>query len=159
MLKGVGKFGKVTVNKFMLHYAAAGDDPYDTVVTYNYVNAALSTLIPICEEKFIVKDSDFKTDIDFTAEKTKVDVELCATIRLAQVMHMLFAIAFGALGVLIQNKRRLRREKKQGIASDGIEVDVALEKDTDEAETSQINKDNNTEQNTQAEERTDSNGQ
>ena len=143
----------------MLHYAAAGDDPYDTVVTYNYVNAALSTLIPICEEKFIVKDSDIRTDIDFTADKTKVDVELCATIRLAQVMHMLFAIAFGALGVLIQNKRRLRREKKQGIASDGIEVDVALEKDTDEAETSQINKDNNTEQNTQAEERTDSNGQ
>ena len=115
--------------------------------------------IPICEEKFIVKDSDIRTDIDFTADKTKVDVELCATIRLAQVMHMLFAIAFGALGVLIQNKRRLRREKKQGIASDGIEVDVALEKDTDEAETSQINKDNNTEQNTQAEERTDSNGQ
>lgn len=159
VLKGVGKFGKVTVNKFMLHYAAAGDDPYDTVVTYNYVNAALSTLIPICEEKFIVKDSDIRTDIDFTVDKTKVDVELCATIRLAQVMHMLFAIAFGALGVLIQNKRRLRREKKQGIASDGIEVDVALEKDTDEAETSQINKDNNTEQNTQAEERTDSNGQ
>lgn len=159
VLKGVGKFGKVTVNKFMLHYAAAGDDPYDTVVTYNYVNAALSTLIPICEEKFIVKDSDIRTDIDFTVDKTKVDVELCATIRLAQVMHMLFAIAFGALGVLIQNKRRLRREKKQGIASDGIEVDVALEKDTDEAETGQINKDNNTEQNTQAEERTDSNGQ
>lgn len=159
VLNGVGKFGKVTVNKFMLHYAAAGDDPYDTVVTYNYVNAALSTLIPICEEKFIVKDSDIRTDIDFTADKTKVDVELCATIRLAQVMHMLFAIAFGALGVLIQNKRRLRREKKQGIASDGIEVDVALEKDTDEAETSQTNKDNNTEQNTQAEERTDSNGQ
>lgn len=159
VLNGVGKFGKVTVNKFMLHYAAAGDDPYDTVVTYNYVNAALSTLIPICEEKFIVKDSDIRTDIDFTADKTKVDVELCATIRLAQVMHMLFAIAFGALGVLIQNKRRLRREKKQGIASDGIEVDVALEKDTDEAETSQINKYNNTEQNTQAEERTDSNGQ
>ena len=159
VLNGVGKFGKVTVNKFMLHYAAAGDDPYDTVVTYNYVNAALSTLIPICEEKFIVKDSDIRTDIDFTADKTKVDVELCATIRLAQVMHMLFAIAFGALGVLIQNKRRLRREKKQGIASDSIEVDVALENDTDEAETSQINKDNNTEQNTQAEERTDSNGQ
>ena len=159
VLKGVGKFGKVTVNKFMLHYAAAGDDPYDTVVTYNYVNAALSTLIPICEEKFIVKDSDIRTDIDFTVDKTKVDVELCATIRLAQVMHMLFAIAFGALGVLIQNKRRLRREKKQGIASDGIEVDVALEKDTDGAETSQINKDNNTEQNTQEEERTDSNGQ
>ena len=156
---GVGKFGKVTVNKFMLHYAAAGDDPYDTVVTYDYVNAALSTLIPICEEKFIVKESDIRTDIDFTADKTKVDVELCATIRLAQVMHMLFAIAFGALGVLIRNKRRLRREKKQGIVSDGIEVDVALEKDTDEAETSQINKDNNTEQNTQAEERTDSNGQ
>ena len=72
-------------------------------MTYNYVNAALSTLIPICEEKFIVKESDIWTDIDFTADKTKVDVELCATIRLAQVMHMLIAIAFGALGVLIQN--------------------------------------------------------
>ena len=159
VLKGVGKFGKGHREQVHAALCRRGDDPYDTVVTYNYVNAALSTLIPICEEKFIVKESDIRTDIDFTADKTKVDVELCATIKACAGHAHALRNSVRRARVLIQNKRRLRREKKQGIASDGIEVDVALEKDTDEAETSQINKDNNTEQNTQAEERTDSNGQ
>ena len=38
VLKGLGKFGKLTVRHFMLHYVAAGEDPYDTAMTYNYVS-------------------------------------------------------------------------------------------------------------------------
>ena len=37
-IRGLGKFGKLTVRRFMLHYVAAGEDPYDTVMTYNFVN-------------------------------------------------------------------------------------------------------------------------
>ncbi len=113
-IRGLGKFGKLTVHKFLLHYVAAGNDPYNTAMTYNYVNAALSVLGPVCAQKFRVRgDVDVWTDIDFTAEKMTVDTQLSITLRLAQVVHMAFAVGFGALGVLIKHKLRLRREKKE----------------------------------------------
>ena len=112
-IHGLGKFGKLTVHKFLLHYVAAGKDPYNTAVTFNYVNAALSILWPICAQKFRVKgDVDVWTDIDFTTEKMRIDAELSITLRLAQFVHVGLAVGFGALGVLIKHKIRLRKEKK-----------------------------------------------
>ncbi len=113
VLHGLGKFGKLTARHFMLHYVAAGDDPYKTAVTFNYVNAALSTLAPICARKFNVRgDVDVWTDIDFTADKMKIDAALSMTLRLAQFVHVGLAIGFGALGILIKNKLHLRREAR-----------------------------------------------
>ena len=102
------------MRKFLLHYVAAGKDPYNTAMTYNYVNAALSVLAPICAQNFRVRgDVDVWTDIDFTSEQMQLDTELSITLRLAQVVHMALAVGVGALGVLIKNKRRLRKEKKE----------------------------------------------
>ena len=112
-INGLGKFGKLTVRRFMLHYTAAGQDPYNTAMTFGYVNWALSTLGPICAQKFrITGDVDVRTDVDFTTEKMSVDLELSVTLRLIQVVHMALAVAFGALGVLIKNRLRLRKEAK-----------------------------------------------
>jgi hypothetical protein len=113
VLKGLGKFGKLTVRRFMLHYVAAGEDPCDTAVTFNYVNAALSTLAPICARIFrVTGEVDVWTDVDFTTDKMRLDAELSMTLRLVQLVHMGLAIAFGVLGVLIKNKLRLRKEAK-----------------------------------------------
>lgn len=114
VLNGLGKFGKITVRHFMLHYIAAGDDPYKTAMTFNYVNAALSTLAPICARKFnITGDVDVWTDVDFGREWMKLDFALSVTIRIAQFVHMGFAIGFGVLGVLIKNWRRRKREERE----------------------------------------------
>ena len=113
VIHGLGKFGKITVRHFMLHYIAAGDDPYQTAVTFNYVNAALSTLAPVCARKFrITGDVDVWTDIDFARDKMKVDAALSATLRIAQFVHVGFAVGFGVLGILIKNRLRLRREAR-----------------------------------------------
>ena len=112
-INGLGKFGKLTVRRFMLHYTAAGADPYNTAMTFGYVNWALSTLAPICAKDFrVTGDVDVRTDVDFTTDKMSVDFELSVTLRLIQVVHMALAVAFGALSVLIKNKLRLRREAK-----------------------------------------------
>lgn len=112
VFRGLGKFGKLTIRRFMLHYVAAGTDPYQTAMTYNYVNAALSTLAPICAQKFRVRGKvDVWTDIDFTADKMQLDAELSMTLRLIQLVHMALAVAFAALGILIKNRIRLRKER------------------------------------------------
>lgn len=145
-LKGFGKFGKLTVDRFMLHYVAGGNDPYDVAMTYNYVNAALSSLAPICSRGFIVKDSDVRTDVDFTLDSSKIDLGICVVIRIGQIFRMGFAVAFGVLGILLKNKLRLLKEK--------IRKKRSGEDETGENTGKEIN----AEQNIQQEERMDSNG-
>ncbi len=127
VLKGLGKFGKITVRRFMLHYVAGGNDPYNTAVTFNYVNAALSSLAPICAQKFrITGDVDVWTDIDFALDKMKIDAALSVTLRIAQFVHVGLAVGFGALGVLVKNRLRLRREAREAKKLQSVEsADVA----------------------------------
>ena len=149
VLRGLGRFGrKLSVDRFLLHYTAAGKDPYTTAMTFGYVNGALTTLAPICRRTFDTKDVDVWTDVDFTTEKTKVDFGVALTIRIGQILGVVFTILFGALGILIKHKFRKFKEKrankKAGIPENG-------EAAADNRE--EISK------NIQPEERTDSNGE
>lgn len=149
VLRGLGRFGrKLSVDRFLLHYTAAGKDPYNTAMTFGYVNGALTTLAPICRRTFDAKDVDVWTDVDFTTEKTRVDVGVALTIRIGQIFGVVFTILFGALGILIKHKiskfKEKRANKKAGIPENG---EAAAE-----------NKEENT-KNIQPEERTDSNGE
>ena len=149
VLRGLGRFGrKLSVDRFLLHYTAAGKDPYNTAMTFGYVNGALTTLAPICRRTFDAKDVDVWTDVDFTTEKTRVDVGVALTIRIGQIFGVVFTILFGALGILIKHKIRKFKEKrankKAGIPENG---EAAAE-----------NREENT-KNIQPEERTDSNGE
>lgn len=111
LFKGLGKIFTIHVDRFMLHFVAAGSNPYDTAMTYNYVNAALSALAPICDRKYKCRDTDVWTDIDFTQDKMQIDAGIAITIRLGQILHGVNIILFGALGILIKNKIRLFFEK------------------------------------------------
>ena len=149
VLRGLGRFGrKLSVDRFLLHFTAAGKDPYNTAMTFGYVNGALTTLAPICRRTFDTKDVDVWTDVDFTTEKMKVDFGVALTIRIGQIFGVVFTILFGTLGIFIKHKFRKFKEKrankKAGIPEN---ADAAAE-----------NKEENF-KNIQAEERTDSNGE
>ena len=149
VLRGLGRFGrKLSVDRFLLHYTAAGKDPYNTAMTFGYVNGALTTLAPICRRTFDTKDVDVWTDVDFTTEKTKVDFGVALTIRIGQIFGVVFTILFGVLGIFIKHKFRKFKEKRankkagipdnEGTAAENMEENI---------------------KNIQAEERTDSNGE
>ena len=85
-------------------------------MTYNYVNAALSGLAPVCAQSFKVKnDVDVWTNIDFTGEKMFIEAEISISLRIVQLLKVALVFAFGALAVLIKNRIRLRRERKANI--------------------------------------------
>ncbi len=112
VLNGFGILGKkFRVDRFLLDYTAAGDDPYQTAVAFGNVNAALNILAPICAQRFDVNDLYVRTDVDFTSEKTVLDFGIALTIRIGAIFRMVFAILFSALGVLIRNKLRHLKEK------------------------------------------------
>ena len=149
VLRGLGRFGrKLSVDRFLLHYTAAGKDPYNTAMTFGYVNGALTTLAPICRRSFDAKDVDVWTDVDFTTEKTKVDFGVALTIRIGQIFGVVFTILFGALGILIKHKFRKFKEKRANKKA-GIPNNEGTAAENKEEITKTI----------QAEERTDSNGE
>ncbi|MCI7135943.1 MAG: hypothetical protein SPI09_06795 [Candidatus Limivicinus sp.] len=149
VLRGLGRFGrKLSVDRFLLHYTAAGKDPYNTAMTFGYVNGALTTLAPICRRSFDAKDVDVWTDVDFTTEKTKVDFGVALTIRIGQIFGVVFTILFGALGILIKHKFRKFKEKRANKKA-GIPDNEGTAAENKEEITKTI----------QAEERTDSNGE
>ena len=132
-LKGVGKFGRAwRVDRFLLHYVAAGDDPYDTAMTYGWVNAALSSLAPLCRKRFRVKDCSVWTDVDFAADSVFLEVGLALTINLWHIFGVVNCLLFGALKVLIRSKCRRKREAKaQKKAAETSPVPQKEEKETE----------------------------
>ena len=149
LLIGLGRFGrKLAVDRVLLHYTAAGKDPYNTAMTFGYVNGALTTLAPICRRSFDAKDVDVWTDVDFTTEKTKVDFGVALTIRIGQIFGVVFTILFGALGIIIKHKFRKFKEKRANKKA-GIPDNEGTAAENKEEITKTI----------QAEERTDSNGE
>ncbi len=112
-LRGFGRFGrKFKVDRFVLRYLAAGEDPCNVARTYGWVNAALSSLAPLCRERFTVQDCEVRTDVDFAAERMHLDLGIGFSIRIGQILGTVFGIGFGALRILLRSKRRQRREKK-----------------------------------------------
>lgn len=136
VFRGIGKIFRIKVERFKLHYVAGGSDPYDTAVTFGYVNAGLSALAPICARKFKSTDADVRTDIDFSLDRMQIDFGIAITLRLWTILGGVNTILFGALGILIKNKIRLffekRREKKNGTAD--IEVIDAEQPEAGRAE-------------------------
>jgi hypothetical protein len=113
VLRGIGKFGRAWhVDRFVLHYVAAGNDPYDTAMTYGWVNAALSSLSPLCQKRFQVRDCSVWTDVDFTRDKTFLELGLAMTITFWRLNGVINSLLFGALKILIRSKRRKKKEAK-----------------------------------------------
>ncbi len=159
-LRSLGRFGrKFKIDRFVFHFLAAGRDPYNTVMTYNAVNAALSSLAPLCVERFHVKNTDVWTDIDFTTEDFHLDFAVAMTIRIGHFFGLIFAIGFGALKILLRNKKRLKREAKEAALAAEAEPKLSG-KASQETQTAQLESglENNTIDNTQDVERKNANG-
>jgi len=114
VLKSFGRFGrKFRVERFVLHWTAAGSDPYLVARTFSVVNAGLSQLAPICTERFHCRDSSVWTDIDFVSDRMFFEFGLTMTIRIGQIVGTGLRIAAGALMILLRSKRRVKREEKE----------------------------------------------
>lgn len=150
VLRGLGKFRKTVVDRFLLHVTVAGSDPYKTAISYGYLNAFLSSLAPACKANLTVKKSDIYTDIDFLSDWTKIDFGLALSIRIGQIFGILNTILFGAGKILIRNRIRVfklrREEKKNGTVSEETQSqEIIIDSNTantEELQEDERNKDN-----------------
>ena len=113
VLKGLGRFfNGFHVDRFLLHWTAAGKDPYDTARLFAAVNAVLSSLAPYCAERFRCRNTDVRTDINFTASEMQLDFGIAVVLRIGAAFDMLFTILFGVIGILIRNRRYWAKLKR-----------------------------------------------
>ncbi len=138
---------KFRIDRFKLHLLVAGQDPYDTAMTYAYLNEALSILLPMARRGFRVKAADVWTDVDFTEDRFRLDFALGLSIRIGQIIGFVLTVAFVGAKHVIKSKLRQKKERKAAakeLPPASPEAEHKEEKETD--------KDN------QPEERMDSNG-
>lgn len=106
---------KFRIDRFKLHVLIAGQDPYNTAMSYGYLNEALSILLPMARHAFRVRSEDVRTDVDFTTDQMSVDIGLGLSIRIGQIVGFVLTVAFvGAKGVI---KSKLRQKKEARAAA------------------------------------------
>ena len=108
VLYKIGRFCRsFNVDRFMLHYIAAGNDPYNVARDFAYVNAALSSLAPLCERRFNCKDVDVWTDCDFDYFMPLIEIGFSIYLRIGALFVLIFGILNSAIAMLVRNKCRL----------------------------------------------------
>ena len=114
ILRRFGRFGKkFKVDRFVLHWIAAGRDPYIVARVFAVVNAGLSELAPICGQRFHCKDSSVWTDIDFVRDDMFFEFGITTTIRIGQIVSTGIGIGFDVVKTFLRSKRRVKREAKE----------------------------------------------
>ena len=108
VLKGISRFNHgFNVNRFLLDWTATGKDPYNVARNFAYVNAAISSLQPLCAKRFRCRDLSVRTAVDFGSDEFLVlDFGIAIVLRIGAIFRMVNTILFGALGILIKNKVR-----------------------------------------------------
>ena len=112
-LKALGRFGRaLRLDRLHLHICVAKNDPYDTIVQYGYLNAALGTGLPLLHRAFKIRDEDITTAFRFDMAETTLRCEAIMTLRIGAILRIVLCAGGGFLVWLIRRKRRARALKK-----------------------------------------------
>lgn len=99
---------KLCVNFLMLHYTAASDDPYDTVMQYGRISAAIGGLLPLARRVFHIKKEDIVLDLTFETAHPVIAARIVLTLRIWEIV----SLAVRTLAELLRWKRRQRADTK-----------------------------------------------
>ena len=88
---------KLSIDLLMLHYTAASDDPYDTVMQYGRLSAVIGSFSPLAKQMFHVKKQDIVLDLTFETEKPIITARLVATLRIWEIFSLTVCTLFELL--------------------------------------------------------------
>lgn len=112
-LKALGRFQRsLRIDELLLHLTVATGDPYDTVLQYGYINAALGGVLPLLHNAFKVRKESVGVAMDFQQESMTVEAKLIMTLRLGQILYIALCAGGAFLLWLYRRKRRLKHENK-----------------------------------------------
>lgn len=87
-------------------------DPYKTVMSYNYANAALYTIAPYAEKVLKIKEKNIDLSTDFDSGKTKFRLYTRLRIRIGSLLIAALSALISVAAVLIKHKIKERKAQK-----------------------------------------------
>ena len=100
----------LSVDRLMLHYTAASDDPYRAVLQYGRVNALLGSLAGPFHRVLRVVHEDVRTDLDFEATRPRIAARIVVTIQIWEILLIAFSDCIAAFKCYSRKKREARAE-------------------------------------------------
>lgn len=95
---------KLSVDFLQLHYTAASDDPYDTVMQYSRFCAALEAAFPLAKRVLHIKKQDIVLDLTFETEKPIIEARAELTLRVWEICY----VSMRMLADLLQWRKQQR---------------------------------------------------
>lgn len=106
-LEAVGSFRrKLSVDLLRLHARIGTSDPYNTAMTFAYLQSAVYGLQPLAERALNVKERDVWLTPDFTSDAIAAEGRLIGTIRIGQIVWIALVLGWKALLVIIRQHKR-----------------------------------------------------
>ena len=105
-----GFIRRLDVTQLTVYYTAAGDDPFDTVMSYGYVNAGMGALTPFLE-RMKIRNRDLRTYIDMNISKPLVYIK--ARIGMALWEYVYIVLRLVVSFVVRYIKRMISKRRKE----------------------------------------------
>ena len=104
---------KLCIRQLKLDLLWAGEDPAACAVCYGAANAAAGMILSLIEHNFDVRERRVRIGVDFIKTKPEVYLLAEATLRLGQLLALVFHIGIRLLNVFIQRKETTNPLKQQ----------------------------------------------
>ena len=106
-LEAVGSFRrKLSVDLLRLHARVGTSDPYNTAMTFAYLQSAVYGLQPLAERAMNVKERDVRLTPDFTNDTIDAEGRMILTIRIGQIVWIALVLGWKALPVILRQRKR-----------------------------------------------------
>jgi len=83
---------RLLIKKLTIHYTAAGDDPFNTAMSYGAANAVFSAITPVLENSFRIKRRDFSAYADFQADQQTIYVNAAFSLAVWEAAYIAAAL-------------------------------------------------------------------
>ena len=93
---------KLKVDLLRIHFTSAFDDPAVTAMAYGAVGTSMEALLRMGGKR--IAHPDLHVDADFESKEMKLDLRICITLKIRQILGAGLRFAFGFLRDLIRYK-------------------------------------------------------
>jgi hypothetical protein len=117
--KTLGKLKrKLTINKLVIYYRAAGTDPSKTAMHFGMASAGLGMLVPLLENHFKIRDRDFRSNVSFTETESTVYLYARCSLAVWEIIYVAWGLAVEIFAGAIHKTKNRKVDIKDGQTSD-----------------------------------------